>query len=91
MCVVIQFDALERYYLSGSLQLQQCGLAEPQWAERARMQIYRADFVHYSTVTRGYLKTYKEIAVREWEHRFGKSTPSERTFKRADRGHDGPY
>jgi hypothetical protein len=29
MWVVIQFDALERYYLSGSLQLQQCaGLAE---------------------------------------------------------------
>eukprot|EP00547_Thalassionema_nitzschioides_P015074 CAMPEP_0194240100 /NCGR_PEP_ID=MMETSP0158-20130606/6376_1 /TAXON_ID=33649 /ORGANISM="Thalassionema nitzschioides, Strain L26-B" /LENGTH=889 /DNA_ID=CAMNT_0038974739 /DNA_START=67 /DNA_END=2736 /DNA_ORIENTATION=+ len=38
---------------------------KPEWAERARKQIYRADYVpyhyvHYSTVTQGLMQTYGE-------------------------------
>jgi hypothetical protein len=69
---------LEAYNCDGA------GSPKPTWADRARKQIYRADYVlyhyvHYSTVTRGYLKTYNETAVGEWKHRFGESAPSERT------------
>lgn len=41
------------------------GSPKPQWADRARKQIYRADYVqyhyvHYSTVTEDLLKTYSD-------------------------------
>ncbi|KAL7560301.1 hypothetical protein ACA910_005203 [Epithemia clementina (nom. ined.)] len=41
------------------------GSPKPEWAERARKQVYLADyvlyhFVHYSTVTRGYLDRYTD-------------------------------
>jgi hypothetical protein len=60
------------------------GSPKPQWADRARKQIYRADYVlyhyvHYSTVTQGHLKPYNETAVGEWKHRYGENSPSERT------------
>jgi hypothetical protein len=58
------------------------GSPKPSWADRARKQIYRTDyvlyhFVHYSTVTRGYLETYKEKGP-EWRRHFGEHPPSER-------------
>jgi len=40
-------------------------IPKPEWAERARKQIYRADYVpyhyvHYSTVTNGLIEEYKD-------------------------------
>lgn len=60
------------------------GSPKPQWADRARKQIYRPDYVlyhyvHYSTVTQGYLKTFEETDAGKWKHRFGESSPSETT------------
>lgn len=42
------------------------GIPKPAWAERARKQIYRSDyvmyhFVHYSTVTKSVVATYEEL------------------------------
>eukprot|EP00977_Amphora_coffeiformis_P000824 scaffold175_cov177-Amphora_coffeaeformis.AAC.26 len=56
------------------------GSPKPSWADRARKQIYRADyvlyhFVHYSTVTLGYNKTYDQGQT---YYRFGEKKPSER-------------
>jgi len=47
------------------------GIPKPQWAERARKQIYRSDFVlyhfvHYSTVTESVVKTYDELGRGHW-------------------------
>jgi hypothetical protein len=58
------------------------GSPKPKWADRARKQIYRPDYVlhhyvHYSTVTMGYLTTYKEEGSR-WNRRFREQPPSER-------------
>ena len=55
---------------------------KPLWADRARKQIYRADyvkyhFVHYSTVTNGTLQTFAENP-KEWQRKFGEHSPSER-------------
>lgn len=55
---------------------------KPSWADRARKQIYRADyvkyhFVHYSTVTNGTLQTFAENP-KEWQRKFGEHSPSER-------------
>jgi hypothetical protein len=55
---------------------------KPSWADRARKQIYRADyvkyhFVHYSTVTEGILQTFAENPDK-WQRRFGERPPSER-------------
>ena len=62
------------------------GSPKPAWAERARKQIYRPDyvlyhFVHYSTVTKGYLKTYEEASKMgdSWYRQFREHSPSERT------------
>jgi hypothetical protein len=59
------------------------GSPKPSWAERARKQIYRADyvpyhFVHYSTVTKGLLKEYKDQINGTWSSKFGERAPSER-------------
>lgn len=56
------------------------GSPKPSWADRARKQIYRADyvlyhFVHYSTVTLGHRRTYHQGQT-FW--RFGERKPSER-------------
>ena len=56
------------------------GTPKPSWADRARKQIYRPDyvyyhFVHYSTVTAGYMKTYTEGQTHA---RFREHQPSER-------------
>jgi hypothetical protein len=42
------------------------GYPKPEWADRAKKQLYRTDyvlyhFVHYSTVTKGLIQTYKEL------------------------------
>jgi hypothetical protein len=56
---------------------------KPSWADRARKQIYRADyvpyhFVHYSTVTQPMLTTYKDNP-KAWSHHYhGERAPSER-------------
>lgn len=61
------------------------GSPKPSWADRARKQIYRTDYVlyhyvHYSTVTRGYLQTYGEMMKKNqsWKRHFGERAPSER-------------
>jgi hypothetical protein len=57
----------------------------PSWAERARKQLYRADyvlnhFVHYSTVTKGLVTTYQDAqhAGQPWTRFFSESEPHER-------------
>lgn len=57
-------------------------LPKPSWADRARKQIYRADYVlthwiHYSTVTQGMLPTYSETP-NNWRQATGERRPSER-------------
>lgn len=56
-------------------------IPKPSWADRARKQIYRSDYVkyhyvHYSTVTEGILETYKDSPGR-WSRSFGERPPSE--------------
>jgi hypothetical protein len=60
-------------------------LPKPDWAERAKKQIYRPDyvlshFVHYSTITKGILGTYKEKKDRgkAWSYWYTESKESER-------------
>jgi hypothetical protein len=53
-------------------------IPKPEWAERARKQIYRADFVpyhyvHYSTVTSGLLTEYKDN-TKSWRKDYTEST-----------------
>lgn len=62
------------------------GSPKPSWAERARKQIYRPDyvlyhFVHYSTVTKGYLQSYAEASEKggSWYRQYREHAPSERT------------
>ena len=57
-------------------------LPKPSWADRARKQIYRADyvkyhFVHYSTVTEGILETYQQNP-KYWRRAYAEPNPSER-------------
>lgn len=61
------------------------GSPKPSWADRARKQIYRTDYVlyhyvHYATVTKGILKTYDEAQKENkiWSRHFGEQPPSER-------------
>jgi hypothetical protein len=61
------------------------GIPKPDWADRARKQIYRPEyvlyhFVHYSTVTRGYLQTYEEAKEngQTWYRKYRERSPSER-------------
>lgn len=59
------------------------GSPKPAWADRARKQIYQPDYVlyhyiHYSTVTEGYLRTYNETPGK-WSHRYSEKAPIERT------------
>jgi hypothetical protein len=53
-------------------------MPKPEWAERARKQIYRADYVqyhyvHYSTVTQGLMRTYDDVK-RGWKRMYGERT-----------------
>jgi len=59
-------------------------LPRPDWADRARKQLYRADyvlnhFVHYSTVTKAHMITYQEAqtAGESW-NRYQPPDPTER-------------
>lgn len=66
---------LEAYNCDGA------GSPKPSWADRARKQIYRTDyvmhhFVHYSTATKGHLTTYKEKGG-DWIKRYQERPPSE--------------
>lgn len=61
------------------------GSPKPSWADRARKQLYRTDYVlyhyvHYATVTLGLLRTYKQAEKEngEWGRHFGETSPSER-------------
>lgn len=52
-------------------------IPKPEWAERARKQIYRADYVpyhyvHYSTVTKGLMRTFKD--TKGWRRAYGERT-----------------
>lgn len=58
---------------------------KPSWADRARKQVYRSDyvlyhFVHYSTVTAQMLETYEQTIGRngKFQHHFKEHPPSER-------------
>jgi hypothetical protein len=60
-------------------------LPKPDWADRAKKQIYRPDyvlshFVHYSTVTKGILATYKEKKSKgkAWYYWYSEDKKSER-------------
>lgn len=58
------------------------GIPKPAFAERARKQIYQADYVlyhwiHYATITKGMLDTYKDIPS-SWTAPFGEHAPVER-------------
>jgi hypothetical protein len=57
-------------------------LPKPGWADRAKKQIYRPDyvlshFVHYSTVTKGMMVTHKE-QKKGWNYWYRESKSSER-------------
>jgi hypothetical protein len=61
------------------------GIPKPDWADRARKQIYRPEyvlyhFVHYSTVTKGYLQTYQEAidSGQSWSRKYRERSPTER-------------
>jgi hypothetical protein len=60
------------------------GLPKPPWADRARKQVYKSDyvlnrFVHFSIATQGYLQhTYNQTPRDEWSNRFGEHPPVER-------------
>jgi hypothetical protein len=60
------------------------GSPKPKWADRAKKQIYRTDyvlhhFVHYSTVTKGVVTTYKESKEHglDFHRQFREREPSE--------------
>ena len=53
-------------------------IPKPEWAERARKQIYRADYVpyhyvHYSTVTQGLMVQYKDQR-QSWRSHYNEAT-----------------
>jgi hypothetical protein len=67
---------LETFNCDGS------GTPKPSWSERAKKQLYRADYVpyhyvHYSTVTQGFLTTYKDDPA-HWKRTYAEYAPSER-------------
>jgi hypothetical protein len=54
------------------------GAPKPRWAGRAQKQLYRADYIlshaiHYSVVTRGAMRTYKEEGGEHWRRVFTES------------------
>jgi len=62
---------------------------KPAWADRARKQLYRTDyvlyhFVHYSTVTQGYMNDYQEDDG--WTRRYREKPPSERVTDEYNEG-----
>jgi len=66
---------LEAYNCDGSSN------PKPDWADRARKQVYRSDyvlyhFVHYSTVTQGITRTFKDQSG--WTRSYHESSQSER-------------
>lgn len=66
-------------------------LPKPSWADRARKQIYRADyvkyhFVHYSTVTEGILQTYNDSSTSPWYRNYRESKSSERVTDEVNEG-----
>lgn len=67
---------LEAYNCDGSSN------PKPLWADRARKQVYRSDyvlyhFVHYSTVTQGMNETFK--SQKGWKRNYHERSSSERT------------
>jgi hypothetical protein len=76
---------LENSSFLGAYNCDSSGTPKPSWADRARKQIYRTDYVlyhhvHYSTVTQGHLETYNQTLAsnRKWIRRFREGKPSER-------------
>lgn len=54
-------------------------IPKPEWADRARKQIYRADYVpyhyvHYSTVTKGIMRTYEDLKEGQWKRMYSDRT-----------------
>lgn len=63
----------------------------PSWAVRARKQLYRSDyvlnhFVHYSTVTKGYMWSYKDATESNqvWSRYYEEKPPSEREINEVE-------
>lgn len=62
-------DGMEKHPDATYLEAYNCdsgGVPKPSWADRARKQIYRSDFVlyhfvHYSTVTQSVVQTYEQL------------------------------
>lgn len=87
--IIDSIDSFNNVYLTDLFLVLSCddaGSPKPAWAERARKQIYRPDyvlyhFVHYSTVTKGYLKTYQDAkeSGESWYRQYREHSPSERT------------
>lgn len=76
---------LENSTFLGAYNCDSSGTPKPSWADRAKKQLYRTDYVlyhhvHYSTVTQGYLETYNQTLAsnRKWKSRFSEEEPSER-------------
>jgi hypothetical protein len=54
----------------------------PEWADRARKQLYRSDyvlyhFVHYAAITQEYLSAYQKEGT-DWGRFYSEEPPSER-------------
>lgn len=77
--------AIQRSSSSTFLEAYNCdvgGMPKPAWAERAKKQIYRTDyvlhhFVHYSTATKGAFETFQSANGSKWLRRYQESAPSE--------------
>jgi hypothetical protein len=76
---------LENSTFLGAYNCDSSGTPKPRWADRAKKQLYRTDYVlyhhvHYSTVTQGYLETYNQTLAsnRKWKLHFSEGEPSER-------------
>lgn len=81
----IGFDKSNEALFLEAYNCDSAGSPKPTWGDRARKQIYRTDyvlyhFVHYSTVTQGYLVTYQNSTDQHmpWHRLYGESQPSER-------------
>lgn len=58
-------------------------LPKPDWADRAKKQIYRPEYVlshyvHYSTITKGILETYSMQKDKKWDYWYREPNTSER-------------
>jgi hypothetical protein len=82
---------LENSTFLGAYNCDPSGTPKPSWADRAKKQLYRTDYVlyhhvHYSTVTQGLLETYNQTLAsnRKWNRRFAEMEPSERVSDERD-------